>query len=63
MHREELKLFMRAAKEADYSKGEPFESFLAADCEARVCAIDGMTMKDMFKPGFASVVIRKDPVL
>lgn len=59
MHREELKLFMRAAKEANYDKGEPFESPFEQDCEVRVCAIDGMTMADMFKPGFASVVIRK----
>lgn len=60
MHMEDFPLYIRAAKEADYEKGEPFESFLAQETKPRVCALDGMTLKDMFRPGFAAVVISKE---
>ena len=60
MHREDLLRYMQAAREADYAKGEPFESFLSNECKPRVCALDGMTMADMFRPGFAAVVINED---
>ncbi|MCC8065571.1 MAG: MBL fold metallo-hydrolase [Clostridiales bacterium] len=60
MHREDLLLYKRAAEEADYEKGEPFESFMAQECEPRVCALDGKTLKDMFTPGFAAVVLGKN---
>lgn len=58
--REQFLDFIRAAKEADYEKGEPFVTPIFPDSNARVCAIDGMTMADMFKPGFASLVISAD---
>lgn len=60
IRREELLPFIRAAKEADYDSGEPFEAFFGMETEPRVCALDGKKLKDMFKPGFASVVIGKD---
>ena len=53
----DLALFRRAALEADYDRGEPFVAFIAPELPARVCPVDGMTMADMFKPGFAAVVI------
>lgn len=59
MHREDFLLYIRAAQEADYEKGEPFESPFAQEMEPRVCALDKMTLKDMFQPGFAAVVISK----
>lgn len=57
IHKEDFPLYIRAAKEADYEKGEPFHSFFGDECSPRVCAVDGMTLEDMFKPGFAAVVI------
>ena len=64
MTTEDLKLFKRAAKEADFSKGQPFKApILEVEGElpeVRVCCLDGMTMEDFGKPGFASVVITAD---
>ena len=51
---------MRAAKEADFEKGQKFESFANGEEEVRVCALDGKTLDDMFEPGFAALVITKD---
>lgn len=59
MKKEDLLRFIRAAEEADYEKGMPFHSFFGNEYEPRVCALDGMTEKDMFHPEFASVVIGK----
>ena len=53
----DLALFRRAAREADWDRGEPFSAFIAPELTARVCPVDGMTMADMFKPGFAAVVV------
>ena len=58
--RYELSLFIRAAEEADYSKGEPFFTPLSDITDARVCALDGMSMRDIGKPGFASIIITSD---
>ena len=60
MKREELLLYKKAAEEADYKNGEPFQSFLQSDSEPRVCPLSGMSIQEMFQPGFASVVIGKD---
>ncbi len=60
MHKEDFLLYIRAAKEADYEKGLPFNSFAGNENEPRVCPLEGFTMEDMFKPGFASVVIGKN---
>ena len=60
MKKEQLLRYIRAAKEADYDAGEPFESFFGKEYEPRVCALDHMTMAEMFHPDFASVVIGKD---
>ena len=60
MTKENLKLYMRAAKEADFEKGQKFESFANGEEEVRVCALDGKTLDDMFEPGFAALVITKD---
>jgi glyoxylase-like metal-dependent hydrolase (beta-lactamase superfamily II) len=57
MNHRDLARFRRAALEADYEKGEPFEPFLDADRKARICALAGA---DMFSPDFAAVVIAKD---
>lgn len=53
----DISLFRRAALEADYDRGEPFVAFIAPELPARVCPVDEMTMADMFRPGFAAVVI------
>ncbi len=60
IRREELLRYIRAAEEADYEKGEPFESFFGMEYEPRVCALDGKTLREMFQSDFASVVIGKD---
>lgn len=60
MKKEQLLRYIRAAKEVDYDAGEPFESFFGKEYEPRVCALDHMTMAEMFHPDFASVVIGKD---
>jgi len=57
---EQLYLYKRAAAEADYEKGFPFESPLGIKNEARVCILDGMTQEDFGKPGFASIVITEN---
>ncbi|HIS46084.1 MAG TPA: MBL fold metallo-hydrolase [Candidatus Scybalocola faecigallinarum] len=57
MYLDDLLLYKHAAEEADYSKGEPFISFAGTETKPRVCAVGGYTLKDMFKPGFAAVVI------
>ena len=57
IEREDFLLYIRAAKEADYEKGEPFHAFFGEEYCPRVCAVDGMTLKEMFQPGFAAVVI------
>lgn len=62
MTKADLELYKKAAMEADFEKGEPFESFLTKDKDVRVCALDGMTLADMFKPEFAAVVISEDKV-
>lgn len=60
MHHEDFPAYRRAAIEADYSKGVPFQSFMDQYRNPRTCAVDGMTLDDMFKPGFAAVVIAED---
>lgn len=60
MKHEDFSNYRRAAIEADYSKGIPFESFMDQYRKPRTCAVDGMTLEDMFKPGFAAVVIAED---
>jgi glyoxylase-like metal-dependent hydrolase (beta-lactamase superfamily II) len=60
MHHEDFKAYRRAAIEADYSKCVPFQSFMDQYRNPRTCAVDGMTLDDMFKPGFAAVVIAED---
>lgn len=59
MTKKDLQLYIRAAREADYAKGFPFRSFLSGEEELHVCALDGMTLEDMFKPGFAALVLSK----
>lgn len=58
---EDLKFYRRACVEADFAKGEPFKAPILeveGDLpEIRVCVLDGMTMEDFGKPGFAAVVI------
>ena len=60
MGQADIALFRRAALEADYAKGAPFDAFIGRDRSPHVCPVDGMTMADMFKPGFAAVVIAPD---
>ena len=60
MTKEDLKLYLRAAKEADFEKGQKFESFANGEEEVRVCALDGKTLDDMFRPGFAALVITQN---
>lgn len=60
MTKDDLKLYIRAAKEADFEGGQKFDSFYNGEEEVRVCALDGKTLDNMFEPGFAAVVITKD---
>ena len=60
MTHENIARFRRAAIEADYSKGFPFQALFGRDRNARVCPLNGMTMEDLFKPDFAAVVIAPD---
>lgn len=58
---EDIKRFRRVAEEADFAKGVPFETPLAPDStDIRICTLDGFTMEDMGKPGFAAIVIDKN---
>ncbi len=57
---EDIKLYKRVAQEADYAKGIPFESFVGAEFEPRICTLDGQPMDNMFQPGFAAIVISPD---
>lgn len=60
VHLEDIERYIRIAREADYEKGIPFDSFFAQECRPRVCILDGYSIDDMFKPGFASIVISAD---
>lgn len=60
MTHEDLALFRRAALEADYSRGEPFSTFLDQDRHPRICPLAGYGPEDMFLPGYAAVVIAED---
>lgn len=55
-----LDLFYQCALDVDYEHGEPFFIDLEASAHGRICTIQGRTMADMGKPGFAAVVIAKD---
>ena len=57
---EDLARFRRAAIEADYEKGIPFEPFLDADLKPRICSLDGIGPDQMFSGNFAAVVIAPD---
>jgi len=58
---EDVKRFIEAAEKADFTKGIPFTTpILGEGIEARICPLDGCTMEDMGKPGFASIVISAD---
>lgn len=58
---EDVKKYIQAAQNADYEKGIPFFSPMLEEGEnGRICLLDGYTMEDMGKPGFASIVIGKD---
>lgn len=56
---EEVKRYRKAAEEADYDKGIPFQTPIMPGIEARICPLEGMTLEDMGKPEFASIVIDK----
>lgn len=60
MTKTDLELYLKAAIEADFEKGQKFQSFLNSGDEVRVCALNGMTEKDMFGPGYAALVITKE---
>ena len=60
MTKEDFALYQKAAESAVYENGFPFESFLGQENKPMVCPLPGQTMEDMFRPGFASVVIGKD---
>lgn len=60
MSLEDIRHYRRAAAEADYSKGQPFDSFYSGDAQPRLCALDGKTIEQMFEPGFAAIIISED---
>ncbi|MDO4573037.1 MAG: MBL fold metallo-hydrolase [Clostridia bacterium] len=56
-----LRRCLRAAVEADYEKGFPFESPLTGATDARICTLDGMTPAELGRnPDFAAIVISPD---
>ena len=57
--KKEILTYIRAAEQADFEKGFPFETDLAPGVEARVCALPGYGPQDFDKPGFAAVVLSK----
>ena len=57
---ENLARFRRAAVEADYNRGLPFEPFIDADRKPRICCLDGIGPEQMFSGNFAAVVIAPD---
>lgn len=54
---EDVERYKRAAREADFKKGFLFQNPLIKDREVRICPLDGMTIEDMGKPDFASIII------
>ena len=57
---EDLACFRRAAIEADYEKGFPFDPFIDAERKPRICCLDGIGPDQMFSENFAAVVIAPD---
>ena len=57
----DVRMFQRAALEADYEHGIPFYTPIIPDCEdVRVCILDGKTMADIGTPGFYAVLLDKE---
>lgn len=55
---EDVKVFKRAAIEADYDKGFPFSTPIMSDSkDIRICTLDGRSMADIGKPGFCAILI------
>jgi len=55
---DDVRQFRRIAIEADFDKGIPFRTHLAAEgADVRICIADGKTMADFGKPGFYSIVL------
>ena len=55
---EDLKMFRKAAVEADYEHGIPFSTPLMEECkDIRVCILNGKTMADIGTPGFYAILI------
>ena len=55
---EDVKMFQRAALEADYDRGIPFFTPIMPDCkDIRVCILGDKTMADIGKPGFYAIVL------
>jgi len=57
---EDVMLYKKVALEADYEKGIPFKNPIIKETDVRICIIEGKTMEDIMKPGFASIVISRD---
>ena len=55
---EDVKMFRRAAVEADYDAGFPFSTPIMPECtDIRICPLDGKTPADLGTPGFYSIVL------
>ena len=57
MGKKQINLYIQAAKEADYSKGIPFESPIFPQRNARICVLGNNGMEKMGAPDFAAIVI------
>ena len=61
---EDVAMFQRAAREADYEHGIPFSTPIMPESkDIRVCILDGKTMADIGTPGFYAILLdasRKD---
>ncbi len=53
----DVERYKRAAEAAVFENGLPFINPLVGDRDVRICPLAGMSMKDMGKPEFASIVI------
>ena len=56
MTRENIKLYLKAAKEVRYEDGYPFPNPIKNGEDARTCCLPGWTPEDEEKEGYASVV-------
>ena len=56
----DLEVYRAIAESADYNESFPFESPIMPGVDARVIVREGYSPNEMYRPGFAAIVISKD---